>query len=143
MVQEIKELQVKLDATDDEDEQRALEEDVTGKILWLCWCGICAEVDQLLPEVVDYCRREGCMIGLSEVGCIIAGTHTEPNDDRAHLQRIMLDAGAGTSKYQLLLAARAAEQVKWSSTAILRNTPLGTQETILSTSPQIHSTLAF
>ncbi|KAI6004990.1 hypothetical protein EDC04DRAFT_2785324 [Pisolithus marmoratus] len=43
MVQEVQALQTKLNATEDEDEQRALEEDVTGKILWLCWCGICAE----------------------------------------------------------------------------------------------------
>ncbi|KAI6101082.1 hypothetical protein EDD16DRAFT_396280 [Pisolithus croceorrhizus] len=51
VVQQIEALQVKLDTTEDEDEQRALEEDVTGKILWLCWCGICAEVDELLPKV--------------------------------------------------------------------------------------------
>ncbi|KAI6143094.1 hypothetical protein BKA82DRAFT_403843 [Pisolithus tinctorius] len=58
MVREIEVLQAKLNATEDEDEQRALEEDVTGKILWLCWCGICAEVDQLLPQVADYIRSE-------------------------------------------------------------------------------------
>lgn len=34
-VQDIKVLQLKLDATKDKCEQRALEEDVTGKILWL------------------------------------------------------------------------------------------------------------
>ncbi|KAI6022262.1 hypothetical protein PISMIDRAFT_675457 [Pisolithus microcarpus 441] len=38
----------------------------------------------------------------------------EPSDDQVHLRRIMLDAGARTSKHQLLLAARAAEQAKWS-----------------------------
>ncbi|KAI6145849.1 hypothetical protein BKA82DRAFT_4161957 [Pisolithus tinctorius] len=59
MVQEIEALQAKLNATEDEDQQRALEEDITGKILWLCWCGICVEVDQLLPKVVDCIRREG------------------------------------------------------------------------------------
>ncbi|KAI6137293.1 hypothetical protein F5141DRAFT_78682 [Pisolithus sp. B1] len=52
VVQQIEALQVKLDTTEDEDEQRALEEDVTGKILWLCWCGIRAEVDELLPKVM-------------------------------------------------------------------------------------------
>ncbi|KAI6022277.1 hypothetical protein PISMIDRAFT_675439 [Pisolithus microcarpus 441] len=51
VVQEIQALQVKLDAVEDEDDQRALEEDITGKILWLCWCGICAEADELLPKV--------------------------------------------------------------------------------------------
>ncbi|KAI5997518.1 hypothetical protein EDD15DRAFT_2364240 [Pisolithus albus] len=38
----------------------------------------------------------------------------DTRDDQAHLRRIMLDAGAHISKHQLLLAARAAEQVKWS-----------------------------
>ncbi|KAI6022270.1 hypothetical protein PISMIDRAFT_675435, partial [Pisolithus microcarpus 441] len=51
VVQEIEALQAKLDALEDEDEQRALEEDIAGKILWLCWCGICAEADELLPKV--------------------------------------------------------------------------------------------
>ncbi|KAI6145904.1 hypothetical protein BKA82DRAFT_4162435 [Pisolithus tinctorius] len=59
MVQKIEELQAKLHATKDEDEQRALEEDITGKILWLCWCGVCAAMDQLLPKVVDHIRKEG------------------------------------------------------------------------------------
>ncbi|KAI6018946.1 hypothetical protein PISMIDRAFT_436164 [Pisolithus microcarpus 441] len=61
MVQDIKELQVTLNATKDRDELRALEEDVTGKILWLFWCGICAEVDELLPTVVEFIRREANM----------------------------------------------------------------------------------
>ncbi|KAI5992020.1 hypothetical protein F5J12DRAFT_462164 [Pisolithus orientalis] len=52
MIQEIEALQAKLSATEDEDEQRALEEDVTGKILWLCWCGICTEVDEPLPKAI-------------------------------------------------------------------------------------------
>ncbi|KAI6044898.1 hypothetical protein EDC04DRAFT_2640530 [Pisolithus marmoratus] len=107
MVQEIKDLQEKLDATDDEDEQRALEEDVTGKILWLCWCGMRSEVELLLPQIVDYIRNEGGVEGLLEIGGIIEATHSQPNDDQTHLRRIMADAGAGTSKYQLLLAAQA------------------------------------
>ncbi|KAI5988498.1 hypothetical protein EDC04DRAFT_1440770 [Pisolithus marmoratus] len=124
MVQEIKMLQAKLDETEHEDEQRALEEDITGKILWLCWCGICAEVDELLPKVVDCVRREGNMEGFREIHlATISAMSAEPGleDDQAHLQRIMLDAGAKTSKYELLLAARGAEQAKWSGTN--RDTP--------------------
>ncbi|KAI5984906.1 hypothetical protein F5J12DRAFT_62511 [Pisolithus orientalis] len=109
-IEEVEALQVKLDATVDEDERRALEEDITGKILWLCWCGICAEVDQQLPKIVDYIRREGN--GLVEI--VLAMDLINPGDDEAHLRRIMLDAGAGTSKHKLWLAARAAEQAKWS-----------------------------
>ncbi|KAI6100809.1 hypothetical protein EV401DRAFT_855539 [Pisolithus croceorrhizus] len=124
MVQQIEELQVKLDTTEDEDQKRALEEDVTGKILWLCWCGICAEVDELLPKVVDYLRREENMKGFRGMRYIMGSTmrarefSTDPGDDQAHLRRIMRDAGARISKHDLLLAARAAEQAKWSGANI-------------------------
>ncbi|KAI5992015.1 hypothetical protein F5J12DRAFT_897383 [Pisolithus orientalis] len=47
---------------------------------------------------------------------------TDPDDDPLHLQRIMFDAGAGTSKYQLLLDVRATEQAKWSGATISRDT---------------------
>ncbi|KAI6030118.1 hypothetical protein EDC04DRAFT_110640 [Pisolithus marmoratus] len=50
IVQEIGGLQAILEVAEDEDAQRALEEDITGKILWFYWCGICVEVDQLLPK---------------------------------------------------------------------------------------------
>ncbi|KAI6042225.1 hypothetical protein EDC04DRAFT_2661556 [Pisolithus marmoratus] len=39
-VQVIKTLQTKLDATEDIDEQLALEEDITGRILWTCHSGL-------------------------------------------------------------------------------------------------------
>lgn len=138
-VQDIKALQVKLRAIKDEDEQRALEEDITGKILWLFWCGICAEVDQLLPEVVAYIRREGNVKGLLEI-CEV-NPPTDPRDDRAHLQRIMLDAAANISKYQLWLSARARERAKWPGTN--RGTPtVDNQATIPSESRQTPSTSA-
>ncbi|KAI6019326.1 hypothetical protein PISMIDRAFT_436471 [Pisolithus microcarpus 441] len=112
VVQDIKALQAQLDATEDEDEQRALEEDIAGKILWLFWCGICGEADELLPKVVEYIRREVKVKGLLEIYGI--ATPTSPSDDQAHLQRIMYDAGANTSKHQLWLDARARGQAKWS-----------------------------
>ncbi|KAI6020583.1 hypothetical protein EDC04DRAFT_403956 [Pisolithus marmoratus] len=140
MVQEIEALQAKLNETVDENEQRALEEDVTGKILWFYWCGICAEVDELLPKVVDYLQREADMESLYNVSSAIFSTMgADPGDDQTHLQRIMHDAGAGTSKHQLLLAAGAAEQAKWSGTnrgtAAIEN-----EGTIPSTSSQTPST---
>ncbi|KAI6032488.1 hypothetical protein EDC04DRAFT_2898076 [Pisolithus marmoratus] len=49
MIQEIEVLQVKLDATEDKDEQRALEEDVTGK----AWTG---------RQVITFVRRSGWSI---------------------------------------------------------------------------------
>ncbi|KAI5986978.1 hypothetical protein F5J12DRAFT_574551 [Pisolithus orientalis] len=142
MIEEVEVLQAKLDVTVDGDEQRALEEDVTGKILWLCWCGICAEVDQLLPKVVDYIRREGNIEGLREISeMVFPLTFADPDDNLTHLHRIMLDAGVGTSKHQLWVAARTAEEAKWSGTA--RNIPaLDNQGCIPSTCTQPPSTSA-
>ncbi|KAI6042427.1 hypothetical protein EDC04DRAFT_1003660 [Pisolithus marmoratus] len=119
MFQEIEALQAKLNKTEDEDEQRALEEDITGKILWLCRCGIYAEVLELLPKVVDYIRGEENMEqGVRNMcSAMIPILFADPGlDDQAHLQRIMLDAGAKISKCELLRAARDATQAKWSST---------------------------
>ncbi|KAI6167825.1 hypothetical protein EDD17DRAFT_865017 [Pisolithus thermaeus] len=47
-VQEVEALRTRLEATADDDEQRALEEDITGQILWFYWCGICSEVNDRL-----------------------------------------------------------------------------------------------
>ncbi|KAI6163924.1 hypothetical protein EDD17DRAFT_405556 [Pisolithus thermaeus] len=140
MVEDIKALQVTLDATENMYEQRALEEDVTGKILWLLWCGICAEVDELLPKVVNYIQREGAMRGLLQIS-MVNPPSTEPSDDQAHLQRVMYDAGADISKYQLWVDGRAREQAKWSGTN--RGTPtLDDQGTTPSASRQAPSTAA-
>ncbi|KAI5988500.1 hypothetical protein EDC04DRAFT_1440835 [Pisolithus marmoratus] len=139
-VHEIEALQVQLDATENEEEQRALEEDITGRILWLCWCGICAEVDELLPKVVGYIRGEGDVEGLREIYRVMNQTgHIDPNDAQAHLRRIMLDARAGISKHQLLLAARAADQAKWSG-ATRVSTIANTQGPTPSTSAPTPST---
>lgn len=147
MVQDIKALQAKLDATKDEGEQRALQEDITGQILWLFWCGICSEVDELLPKVVDYIRREVNIEGLLDIYDYAFNPSTDPVDDQVHLERIMYDAGANSSKYQLWLDARAREQAKWSSTN--KGTPtVANQGTTPSTSRQtppasvVHTTAA-
>ncbi|KAI6109091.1 hypothetical protein EV401DRAFT_385453 [Pisolithus croceorrhizus] len=118
MVRRIEALQVKLNAAKDKEERRALEDDVTGKILWFFWCGICAEVDELLPKVVDYIRREGGEWSLW-VMCNIARSTTcgDPGDDRVHLQRVMFEAETGTSQHRLWLAAQTAKQAKGSGTA--------------------------
>ncbi|KAI6144487.1 hypothetical protein BKA82DRAFT_4359000 [Pisolithus tinctorius] len=135
IVEEIRVLQMKLSATEDDDEQRALEEDITGKILWLSWCGICTEAEQLLPEGsgCELYPAEGNMKGLLMLQFLIIARkeYVELDDDQANMRRIMLDAGAGTSKHQLLLAARAAEQIKWPG--------LDTQDTILAADSQIPS----
>lgn len=121
-VQGVQALQVKLQATEDEDEQRALEEDITGKILQFYLCGIYTEVDQLLPKVVDHIRngldskmipKDRIRSDLREIADMIKGTRRVDMDhDTAHLWRIMLDSGAGVSKHELWLAARDAEQAR-------------------------------
>ncbi|KAI6016552.1 hypothetical protein EDC04DRAFT_525292 [Pisolithus marmoratus] len=92
-VREIAYLQGKLQATHDEGEQCALEEDITGKILWFYWHGIRSEVDQLLPKVVD-CIRNGAdehyhyRTGLRQIAEIIERAPREiPDDDIVHLRR--------------------------------------------------------
>ncbi|KAI6137057.1 hypothetical protein F5141DRAFT_65861 [Pisolithus sp. B1] len=114
MVQEIEELQAKLCTTFDDDEIRALKEDITGKILWLCWCGISSEVNERLPKVWDYILKRDAWPGLYEIAWILKGTssHIDPDDDQAYLGRIMADAEAGISKHRLLLAALSADQSK-------------------------------
>ncbi|KAI6135339.1 hypothetical protein EV401DRAFT_1899544 [Pisolithus croceorrhizus] len=111
-IQQIQELRVKLDVTEDDDERRTLEEDMTGKILWLCWCGICAEVDQLLPMVLDCIQREGFNWALYNISHLVTSICAAPNNDQAHLQRIMLDAGVGISKHRLFLSARTTKNAQ-------------------------------
>ncbi|KAI6094854.1 hypothetical protein EDD16DRAFT_1682424 [Pisolithus croceorrhizus] len=111
MVREIKALQAKIDTIQNEDELRAMEEDITGKILWVCWCGVSSEVNEILPKVGNYILEENAWQGLYEIARIMKGTPLiDPDDDQAHLRRIVADAGAGISKYRLLLAAPAEDQ---------------------------------
>ncbi|KIM59814.1 hypothetical protein SCLCIDRAFT_1217440 [Scleroderma citrinum Foug A] len=108
-------LQVMHDAMQDDSERRALEEDITGKILWTCWRGIALEIQHVVENVTDRIQmmddvaletRAHC---LWDIGQVFKQTLPEPPDDgRAHLRRIMADAKADTSKYQLIRSARRA-----------------------------------
>ncbi|KAI6161095.1 hypothetical protein EDD17DRAFT_1592285 [Pisolithus thermaeus] len=53
-IQEVEALQARLETTEDDNEQRALEEDLTGQILWFYWCGICSEVNKRLLKVSQH-----------------------------------------------------------------------------------------
>ncbi|KAI6012776.1 hypothetical protein F5J12DRAFT_551200 [Pisolithus orientalis] len=143
ILQEINALQTKLDATENEAEQRVLEEDITGKILWFCWHGICLEVHELLSEVLNYIRKAGEVYGLLKIGQIIEQVMPDLNGDQAHLQRIMADARAGTSKHQLWLAATAPQHTNLRDKTISRDKPTrNTEETNLGTSSQMSPTSA-
>lgn len=118
MVEDVKALQVKLNTTEDDDEQCALEEDITGRILLIGWCGIHSEIEPVLAEAMEYIMKDETVsravlstrVGfLERFGRIFEEAIAEPPEqDQAHLRRIMADAKAGTSKHQLLLAELAS-----------------------------------
>ncbi|KAI6042220.1 hypothetical protein EDC04DRAFT_1028175 [Pisolithus marmoratus] len=118
MVEEINDLQKKLDGTENNDDQLALEEDITGRILWACHSGLRSTVGHIPAMVLNSTLKDDKMYHLldrvkflDEICTIFNDALAElPTDDQAHLRRIMSDAEAGTSKYQLLQDERAREQ---------------------------------
>ncbi|KAI6008038.1 hypothetical protein EDC04DRAFT_2907341 [Pisolithus marmoratus] len=122
MVEEINDLQKKLDGTENNDDQLALEEDITGRILWACHSGLRSTAIPRSPpdlnQVLNSILKDDKMYHLldrvkflDEICTIFNDALAElPTDDQAHLRRIMSDAEAGTSKYQLLQDERAREQ---------------------------------
>ncbi|KAI6015695.1 hypothetical protein EDC04DRAFT_563079 [Pisolithus marmoratus] len=123
-LRQIMALQEQLDTVNNEDEQRALEEDVTGKILWAFWVGVHQEVKGIPAKIVDRTiggtlreQRKMRVQALHEISEIFQKALSKPaNDAQAHLRRIMADAGAGISKYELLCSARATLNVEGHST---------------------------
>ncbi|KAI6152673.1 hypothetical protein BKA82DRAFT_1008447 [Pisolithus tinctorius] len=118
MVEEIKALQTTLDATENIDEQLALEEDITGRILWTCHYGLRSEVGHIPAKVLHsilendkLCNLLDRVMFLEEISRVFNDALAElPTDDQAHLRRIMADAEAGTSKHKLLFEERKREQ---------------------------------
>ncbi|KAG2157796.1 X-domain of DnaJ-containing-domain-containing protein [Suillus bovinus] len=96
----------------DEDVMRALEEDVTGKIMLASWRGTRFEVVQVLREVVDnvlkdkeasdqvlFHRAKGLMI----MGHIFKSTVPDESDEvRRELERMVAEAAEGKSKHHHL-----------------------------------------
>lgn len=123
-MRKIEELEERLDATNNINEQLALEEDITGRILWTCHAGLRDTVGHIPAKVLhgilendkmyDLMGRVKFLEGISGV---FNDALTElPTDDQAHLRRIMADAEADTSKYQLLLEQRvpgATSMCEW------------------------------
>ncbi|KAH8093219.1 DnaJ-domain-containing protein [Cristinia sonorae] len=121
LMQEMERLQAKGEVA--EEELRALEEDVTGKIMLASWRGTRFEVVQVLREVVDGVLKEQ---GVSDVvlynrakallitGAIFKATVPDESDEeRRELERMVAEAAAGKSKHsQLQAQARAAAKAK-------------------------------
>ncbi|KZT07224.1 DnaJ-domain-containing protein [Laetiporus sulphureus 93-53] len=109
VMQEMEKLQAKGDVP--EDELRALEEDVTGKIMLASWRGTRFEVVQVLREVVDnvlkdheatdqilYNRAKGLLL----MGAIFKSTvPDETDEERRELERMVAEAASGKSKHHV------------------------------------------
>ncbi|KAI6022053.1 glycosyltransferase family 20-domain-containing protein [Pisolithus marmoratus] len=152
-VREIAYLQGKLQATHDEGEQCALEEDITGKanlVVLLAWDPFrsgptITEGKLARTSVVDRIRNDAdedyhYRTGLRQIAEIIKrAPHEIPDDDIVHLRRVMYDAGTGVSKHRLWLDAQATEQAELSG--IFGDKPiLAIEEIASSTSPELRST---
>ncbi|CDO69779.1 hypothetical protein BN946_scf184766.g24 [Trametes cinnabarina] len=100
-----------------EEELRALEEDVTGKIMLASWRGTRFEVSQVLREVVDRVLKEPGVPdqvlynrakGLLLIGAIFKQTQPDESDEeRRELERMVAEAASGKSKHHQLRAQRA------------------------------------
>ncbi|THH00591.1 hypothetical protein EW026_g1969 [Hermanssonia centrifuga] len=117
MMQEMEKMQEKGEI--DEAQLRALEEDVTGKIMLASWRGTRFEVVNVLREVVDKVLKEPGVSdqvlynrakGLLFIGAMFKTTVPDESDeDRRTLERMVAEAASGKSKHhQLQAEARAA-----------------------------------
>lgn len=112
LMQEMERLQAKGDVA--EDEVRALEEDMTGKILLASWRGTRFEVVQVLREVVDHVLKdreasEQTLVnrakGLMIMGHIFKTAVPDESDEvRRELERMVAEAATGKSKHHHLRA---------------------------------------
>ncbi|KAI1791841.1 DnaJ-domain-containing protein [Ganoderma leucocontextum] len=103
-----------------EEELRALEEDVTGKIMLASWRGTRFEVSQVLREVVDRVLKEPGVSdqillhrarGLLLIGAIFKSTVPDESDaERRELERMVAEAAAGKSKHHQVRAAHRAKR---------------------------------
>ncbi|KAI6133664.1 hypothetical protein EV401DRAFT_31807 [Pisolithus croceorrhizus] len=119
-IQEIKKLQEILTEIDDDnngnrgndDERRALMEDITGRILLTCWQGISFEVVRIVEKVVnrlfdkeDMGWKTVAKDRIHNIGWVLSQAASSVLDDGLDpLQRMMHDAADGVAKHQLLLA---------------------------------------
>ncbi|KAM5536589.1 hypothetical protein V8D89_009684 [Ganoderma adspersum] len=109
-----------------EEELRALEEDVTGKIMLASWRGTRFEVSQVLREVVDRVLKEQGVSdqillnrakGLLLIGAIFKSTVPDESDaERRELERMVAEAAAGKSKHHQVRTAHRAKRYDSSPT---------------------------
>ncbi|KAL4069021.1 X-domain of DnaJ-containing-domain-containing protein [Scleroderma citrinum] len=116
-IEKVEMYQAKLRMVTDGDEQRTLQEDITGKVLQACWYGVRAEVETLLAKVMDnivndkevsagmrWARAER----LKNIGMIMEDViEGAPDNGNCPLRRITADAEAEVSKHDLFLEQKA------------------------------------
>lgn len=121
MMQEMEKMQAKGELG--EEELRAMEMDVTGRIMLASWRGTRFEVVQVLREVCDQILKNHSATdavlfnrakGLLIIGAIFKSTVPDESDEeRRELERMVAEAAAGKSKtHQLQAEARAAAKAK-------------------------------
>ncbi|KAF9269182.1 DnaJ-domain-containing protein [Marasmius fiardii PR-910] len=103
-----------------EEELRALEMDVTGKIMLASWRGARLEVTQVLREVVDNVLKEpgtsdAVLVnrarGLLLIGAIFKSTVPDESDEeRRELERMVAEAAQPKNKQTALKAAKAKRE---------------------------------
>ncbi|KAH9913559.1 DnaJ-domain-containing protein [Epithele typhae] len=107
-IQEMERLQAKGELG--EEELKALEEDVTGKIMLASWRGTRFEVSQVLRDVVDhvlYNRAKGLLL----IGAVFKSTVPDESDEeRRELERMVAEAATGKSKHHQVRAAQRARK---------------------------------
>lgn len=116
VVQEMERLQAQGEVP--EEELRALEEDVTGRIMLASWRGTRFECVQVLREVCDKVLKDpdasdtvlvNRAKGLLVLGAIFKRTEADESDlERRELERMVAEAASGTSKHQKLKAQAKA-----------------------------------
>lgn len=122
LVEEVKELRETLLLPRADSEQRALEEDMTGKILLVCWYGVRLEIKEVLEKVVDRFvdktlteERTVRKMALANIGRTFLDVLDDTYDETSSpLLRMMNDAAAGISKYALLVADKTPRSVQFS-----------------------------
>ncbi|KAF9240694.1 DnaJ domain-containing protein [Melanogaster broomeanus] len=124
LMQDMEKLQAKGEVT--EEELRALEQDMTGKILLASWRGTRFEVVQVLREVVEHVLKDreaseqvlfSRAKGLLIIGQIFKSTTPDESDeDRRELERMVAEAATGKSKHEQLRAQAAKARKDGKST---------------------------
>jgi len=112
MIQEMERLQARGEVP--EEELKALEEDVTGRIMLASWKGTRFECVQVLREVCDHVLEdpdvpETVLInrakGLLVLGAIFKEVKPDESDvERRELERMVAEAASGKFKYQRMKA---------------------------------------